>query len=211
MTTTRAIQAVLFDFGNVLATFDHLKACTWLAQYSSLPLVAQALKKELWGERGLGRAFELGRLTPGEFYSAMVDTYRLTVSRKDFETHWGDIFTDGGVQPVLRNIPSFVKKGILSNTDPVHWQHICTMPVVHDFFVETYLTTSFHIGRRKPDAELYAKAARKFDLVPQQIVFIDDIRENVEAAKRLGFYAEKFHVNEGVKQLEKKLDSYGML
>ena len=37
----------------------------------------------------------------------------------------------------------------------------------------------------KPDAEIYELAITRFNLIPQETVFIDDKLENIEAAKKL--------------------------
>ena len=39
----------------------------------------------------------------------------------------------------------------------------------------------------KPDLAIYQLAIKRFNLVPQDCVFIDDKLENVEAAKKLNF------------------------
>ena len=40
----------------------------------------------------------------------------------------------------------------------------------------------------KPDLAIYELAIKRFDLIPQECVFIDDKIENVEAAKKLNFH-----------------------
>jgi putative hydrolase of the HAD superfamily len=44
----------------------------------------------------------------------------------------------------------------------------------------------------KPEAEIFALAARRFGLPPQQLVFIDDMLANVEAARQAGWNALQF-------------------
>ena len=39
----------------------------------------------------------------------------------------------------------------------------------------------------KPNAEIYKLAKSRFNLIPEETVFIDDKKENIEAAKKLGF------------------------
>ncbi len=41
----------------------------------------------------------------------------------------------------------------------------------------------------KPDIVIYEKALNKFDLIPQECVFIDDKLENVKAAKDFGIHS----------------------
>ena len=45
---------------------------------------------------------------------------------------------------------------------------------------------SGEVGLRKPDPAIYALAAQRLDLPPEQIVFVDDLRPNVRAAVAAG-------------------------
>ncbi len=47
-------------------------------------------------------------------------------------------------------------------------------------------------GLTKPDPEIYRLLARRYDLVPERTVFIDDSPRNVDAAATLGFLALLF-------------------
>ena len=46
---------------------------------------------------------------------------------------------------------------------------------------------SGEINLLKPDAAIFDHIARRFDLAPQDTVFIDDLLPNIESAERLGF------------------------
>ena len=39
----------------------------------------------------------------------------------------------------------------------------------------------------RDSAEIYKLAKSRFNLIPEETVFIDDKKENIEAAKKLGF------------------------
>ena len=39
----------------------------------------------------------------------------------------------------------------------------------------------------KPDVQIYKLAINRFNLIPEKTVFIDDKKENIEAANKLGF------------------------
>ena len=39
----------------------------------------------------------------------------------------------------------------------------------------------------KPDPEIFRLLCRRFHLVPEQTVFVDDLATNIDAAKKLGF------------------------
>ena len=47
-------------------------------------------------------------------------------------------------------------------------------------------------GVAKPDPTIFPLACDRYDLVPERCVFIDDMANNVESARNLGFYAIQF-------------------
>ena len=57
----------------------------------------------------------------------------------------------------------------------------------HDFF-ECFDggVVSYEENLLKPEKEIYEKIIDKYDLIPSQTIFIDDMKENVEAAIKLG-------------------------
>ena len=44
----------------------------------------------------------------------------------------------------------------------------------------------------KPERKIYAALAEKYNLVPSECVFIDDVAKNVEGAKNFGYHAIQF-------------------
>ena len=52
--------------------------------------------------------------------------------------------------------------------------------------------SSASIGERKPDAAYFARATRRLNLPPAQIVFWDDVQANVDAARLAGWTAHLF-------------------
>jgi FMN phosphatase YigB (HAD superfamily) len=79
----------------------------------------------------------------------------------------------------------------LSNTNHRHWQLMSswTMPEEQLLRRLTFRFASHTIGVRKPDEMAYAIVERETGVVPSQIVFFDDLIENVEAARRRGWQA----------------------
>lgn len=63
-------------------------------------------------------------------------------------------------------------------------------------------------GIAKPDPRLFQRMVETHQLVPQQTVFIDDTKHNVEAASSLGFVALRFT---GATQLREDLQRVGAL
>jgi putative hydrolase of the HAD superfamily len=67
---------------------------------------------------------------------------------------------------------------------------------------------SGEVGLRKPDPAIYALAAQRLDLPPEQIVFVDDLRPNVRAAVAAGMVGvQHVDVETTVSELEVLFDT----
>lgn len=51
---------------------------------------------------------------------------------------------------------------------------------------------SYEIKKIKPEPEIYEELIRRFAICPEETVFLDDLKENVDAAKQLGFHTIQF-------------------
>lgn len=61
---------------------------------------------------------------------------------------------------------------------------------------------SYEYGKLKTDEGTFKNVLEKEDILPSETIFIDDSKENIEAAKKNGIYGIVF---ENAKQLEEKL------
>jgi putative hydrolase of the HAD superfamily len=59
---------------------------------------------------------------------------------------------------------------------------------------------SSRVGFIKPEPEIYRHLLTTFGLVPEETVFIDDLRENVEGARRMGMKTIHFTSVEACRQ-----------
>ena len=66
---------------------------------------------------------------------------------------------------------------------------------------------SYRYKMVKPDAEIYRQLISMFDLVPEHTVFIDDRKENVDAAAAFGIHPVQFF---GYEDARKKLEALGV-
>jgi epoxide hydrolase-like predicted phosphatase len=67
---------------------------------------------------------------------------------------------------------------------------------------------SGEVGLRKPDPAIYALAAQRLELPPEQIVFVDDLRPNVRAAVAAGMVGvQHVDVETTVSELEILFDT----
>lgn len=81
---------------------------------------------------------------------------------------------------------------LLSNTIDVHWgycvEHLFPYQNhgVEDYFEQCFLSQRMHLA--KPDARIYKEVIRQANIHPDETLFIDDLKENCEAAEKLGIH-----------------------
>ena len=178
------IKTVIFDFGNVVAFFDHSRAVARLAPYTDLPPVELALK--LYGG-AIEDAYERGTIDTAEYIREALLNGRLTCSEEQFVAAFVAIFWRNfdvcGLIPRLK--PNY-RVVLASNTTPAHFAEYSKQfaDVLGQF---DYLGTSFDAKARKPEEVFFAHIQRHVDAEPGECVFVDDLPTNVEAAERFGW------------------------
>lgn len=90
---------------------------------------------------------------------------------------------------------------VLSNMSKDYIEFLCEMPVFQHFEGEII---SCEVGLIKPEREIYNLLLDRYNLVPEQTMFIDDRVENVEAAATLGivpFHFDRCNPEKSCEQL----------
>ena len=81
---------------------------------------------------------------------------------------------------------------LLSNTIDIHWDYCVELLFpyqnhgVEDYFEQCFLSQRMHLA--KPDARIYEEVIRQANIHPDETLFIDDLKENCEAAEKLGIH-----------------------
>jgi glucose-1-phosphatase len=179
-----SVSTVVFDFGNVLGFFSHHKAATQLAAYTDA--APEAIQAYLFGGR-LEDDFETGSLSADVFRGLVRETWRLSCDNGQFDTAFTDMFTPNAEVCAL---PALLKPHyrlvLLSNTNELHArQFLRQFAGVLAPFDAVVLSHEVHL--RKPDPRIYKHCQRIAGRPPEELLFIDDLPTNVEAARAAGW------------------------
>jgi HAD superfamily hydrolase (TIGR01509 family) len=183
------IDTIISDLGNVLLFFDNTIFFRKLMPYTARPL--EEIRKVTHDNADLLTLFERGRISPVDFHKNARDLLDAAAGYEEFFAAYNDVFSPNPpVIDLLRRLKPGRRMALLSNTDVCRWTFIKgRFPEI--LFFDGY-ALSFDVGVMKPDPEIYREALEGVGARPENAVFIDDLAENVEGAKRLGMQGIHF-------------------
>lgn len=134
-----------------------------------------------------------GQITSDAFFTQLNEKFNLGLSYDQFLEHWCDIFSPiPEMERLLTQLAVKYKLGMLSDTDPLHWNFIKNN---YPFLaIIPNPAFSFEIGRCKPQLQTYLTACSNCGSQPKECLFIDDLEHNVKGAKAAGLNAFR-HIN----------------
>jgi len=178
------ISVLVFDLGKVLVDFDYS-----IAARKIVPLCAPQTDptKFFSDHAALLTSYELGMLTAVEFFNQIKTVSGFSGTQAEFNGFFADIFTP--IQPMIdlqnelkkTNLPIYV----FSNTNDLAVEHIRNrFPFFSDF--DGYVLSYEHRAM-KPAAKLYEVVERATGRRGEEIVYIDDRPENIQAGIARGW------------------------
>lgn len=198
-------KAFIFDLGNVLIYFNWDIAREKLNQIE--PELGERTTKFLAKNRNLIYKFECGKISEDEFLSEIKKNINSTLTKEKLATIYSDIFWENKeLTKLLPILKKNYKLYLLSNTNKIHrkygWNHYEFLKSFDRLFL------SYEIGYAKPDREIYDYVISNIPFEKDEIIYIDDIKEYIETAKKLGWISIQFTSNE---KLIMDLKNYGIL
>ena len=183
-------QAVIFDFGGVMAQFYRPDRFRLLE--TRLGLDGGRLPEILWRSPEWRQA-EIGAITDGEYWRRIAPRLGLHTPeaiRGLQEALFGDVEVDGRMVALVRDLRGRVRTGLLSNASDV-WSQLMHERYHLDGLFDVEVISAL-VGLAKPDPAIYRLALDWLGTPPGATVFVDDYAPNVEAAAALGIQGIHF-------------------
>ena len=181
-----SVRVIVFDFGNVIGFFDRYRAAKQLAAYGPPGVSVEEMVRFLFFT-DLEPAFESGQLTASHVLAELRRTFGLVGTDEQLGLAHADMFTPN--KAVCDLIPLLAGRytlALLSNTNELHYGHFrVQFADVLDRFDRLFV--SHEMGLRKPTPEIYRRVSEWANARPSECLFIDDMPENVEAARACGW------------------------
>ena|SRR5579864_835830 len=180
------MQSLILDLGNVLAFFDHRRACRQIAALGR-PGTTEDSVFDLLFHKPLEREYDTGEITTTGFLAALRSAFGITGTDDAIAGAWSDIFQPNeDLAAQLPALKAVVKTLILaSNTNELHFTRIRRiMPGTIALFDSTVL--SFEVGFRKPSVQFFEQVVAATGGPAARCVYVDDRPDFVAAAEALG-------------------------
>jgi len=205
--SVKTIRNIIFDLGGVilninpLLTVEAFHKLGWNDFYKG---DNQSLNKELFFN------LEKGNSSPEAFRNMVRQMIDKQMTDDEIDLAWTAMILDIPADRVkyLEELKKNYRLYLLSNTNEIHRIKFHRSfredfgYSFYDLFEHSFY--SHKMGMRKPNPQIYLQALKEANLDPKETLFIDDIEENIDAAKTTGM--KVLHIEPGT--LLKKLPGY---
>ncbi len=189
------IENIIFDLGGVIINLDINQTFIKLSQIFRKEINANIFSDH--EKYSFFRDYEVGKINDEEFRSSIKNLADFPIENALIDEAWC---------AMLQNIPtdriSWIYEAtqkyncvVLSNTNHIHinyfeeyFNRITPYGYPQDMFQKLFY--SHEIGERKPDVASFERVLDDTGFDPAKTVLLDDLKENLESAGRLGIKME---------------------
>jgi epoxide hydrolase-like predicted phosphatase len=183
------IKAIILDLGGVLLRTTDFTPREKLA--ARLGMSRNELEELIFGGES-GDLAQRGDITVQQHWANLA--IQLNCSRNEINTLVEEFFAkdeiDHNLIDYVRKLHKSYKTGLLSNAFDDLRQIITERWHFEDAFDD--MVISAEVGLVKPDARIFLLATEQLEVDANQAVFVDDMRRNIEGAKRVGLIGIHF-------------------
>jgi putative hydrolase of the HAD superfamily len=182
------IELIAFDLGNVLCTVDETTPAKKLAEISGLSW--KAAHEIAFGKQHK-LLFEGGRTSFADHAKRAIAKLGITMSVGEFTDLYDTALIPAeGMFPLVSRIAGAHRIALVSNTSEPHWEYAKRFlpfsaqldPVI----------VSYSVGSMKPEPEFYKSLLDRSGVPADRILFVDDLKVNIEAARATGMHGHVF-------------------
>lgn len=196
---TKYIKNIIFDFGGVLLDIDYDKTYDALTSLLGFSFIPEKLPPKIIK---VLHDYETGTMNTESFIWNLQQLAKGNVPQgRAIMDAWNAMLL--GWDPVKFDFLLDLRKKynlfLLSNTNELHLDWVYRdLSLNHKinnfdscFFNKTYYSHNIHL--KKPDEAVYRFVTQDANIIPGETCFIDDIKANIEGAKKMGWNTYLHH------------------
>ena len=193
---SQKVRNLMFDLGNVIFDLDIEKT-----RQSFEKMFRKDADKKILDKVFID--YECGRVSSDIFINTLLSQSNRNIQAVDIIDAWNSMLI--GIPEyrldMLLKLRERFNVFLLSNTNEIHleWvrRHVQKVHRVRDF-EERYFDKAFYshlVGDRKPLPSIFKHVIDEVFMTPALTLYMDDLQENIDTAKKLGFHT--YLVKEG--------------
>ena len=200
------IHWFIFDLGNTVIKLAYERVMQGICKRAT---VTRDALVELLESPGAYRDLERGAVSFEQFFDFLCDKAGYRGSLQDLRETWSDFFVGPlpGIEDLIGRLRRKYRVAFLSNSNEVHAE-VIPRKFATLFEKDDRIIFSHRFKTAKPDPEMFHRALEIIGALPSQAVFVDDLLENVLAARSVGITSYQFR---DVFALETALRTDGLL
>lgn len=192
MSLDSRVKNVIFDLGGVILNIDFDLAIQAFRQLG-IPDFSSLYSR--FKQSSLFDDLETGHISPEQLHQALSEHLPSNITPEQMDLAWNALLLDFPEENI-RLLERLKNQGcyrlfLLSNTNIIHYRSYCEQlnqrfgyPNLGSLLEKEYY--SFEMGVRKPDLRIYQQVLEDAQLRPEESIFIDDLEENIHAARKTG-------------------------
>lgn len=190
------IKNILFDLGNVLYDIDLDRT-----KHAIRELLGESFKNKESRDEILAviKKFEVGKIKTVLFINGLLKYCGPEVQARDIINAWNEMLIGLPIHrlDLLDELNENYNLYMLSNINELHVQGVertMATTISLEEFETKYFKQVFYsheIGYSKPDKEAWQTVIDQAGIRPYETLFIDDLKDNVEGAKKMGFHVQQ--------------------
>ncbi len=198
------IRAVIFDIGGVL-----LRRVDWTGEraWEKRLGVDKGGLYRLLTRTGLERSATLGLVSERQLFQRFAANLGLDEEqlRQFEEAIWSGYQFNTELAEFLQSLRPRYKTATLSNAWSEAREAVSREHKLNEFVDVMFF--SAEVGLAKPDSRFYQLALSYLQVYPEEVVFLDDVAENIDTARLLGIHGIRYKDNaQAIAAVRKYLD-----
>jgi glucose-1-phosphatase len=185
-----SINALVFDFGNVIIDIDLDRTFDAFAKLTGKNIERI---KHTFDQDQIFQRYETGMFTDEDFRDIVRQSIGFPFNDKEIDDAWNSLLLNVPVERInlIKNLKTRYPVYLLSNTNNIHikacnayFKRNFGINTVAELFTEAFY--SYEMELWKPQKEIYTQLLARIGQKAENVLFVDDNEQNIAGAKELG-------------------------
>jgi putative hydrolase of the HAD superfamily len=198
------VRILIFDIGGVLVNVNIRRFVRGISR----ALQVSRWRLYFYRNRKLFDEIMRGEKTILALREDIMDFFKRDLDLQDFERIWNSILEAPRTEmlALAQQLGQQYQTVLLSNIEAAHHRHLQKSMEIFPYFSAQFM--SYEMKLAKPDLAIYEAVLAELKASPGECFFIDDRRENIAAAQKLGI---RSHLFRNAPKLRRDLQRRGIL